>query len=217
MKRIVYFLGAALFGMATLISCDDNGNGNEGGGSGGGDGTGGNDSTAMVVRTMTALDVSAYDQWVYVSFADGQTVTQHYESPAPENWDIALHRENVKTNNGSAIKTDVTSFEALTTIPAGSVFMKDELTYEEVSVDMSQMMQGIIVYDTTEINMVLEDWVTRSGMPPTYTVQPNVYVVKTEDGQYAKIQFTSYKGGETGDANGYATFIYGFPFLPVEE
>ena len=155
-----------------VISCDDNGNGNEGGGSGGGDGTGGNDSTAMVVRTMTALDVSAYDQWVYVSFADGQTVTQHYESPAPENWDIALHRENVKTNNGSAIKTDVTSFEALTTIPAGSVFMKDELTYEEVSVDMSQMMQGIIVYDTTEINMVLEDWVTRSGMPPTYSSLP---------------------------------------------
>ena len=76
---------------------------------------------------------------------------------------------------------------------------------------MSQMMQGIIIYDTTEINMVLEDWVTRSGMPPVYSVQPNVYVVRTKEGKYAKIQFTSYKGGETGDETGFATFTYAYP------
>lgn len=202
MKKILYYLSAALLCMAALASCDKNK----------GKDTDGNDGTDTVVSNqMKNLDVSAYDKWVYVSLEDGTSVAKGIEEAAPEKWDIAMHRENVKTNEGSAIKTDVTSFDALTAIPEGSVFMPDELTYTEVAVDMSQMMQGIIIYDTTEINMVLEDWVTRSGMPPVYNVQPNVYVVRTKEGKYAKIQFTSYKGGETGDETGFATFTYAYP------
>ena len=202
MKKILYYLSAALLCMAALASCDKNK----------GKDTDGNDGTDTVVsKQMKNLDVSAYDKWVYVSLEDGTSVAKGIEEAAPEKWDIAMHRENVKTNEGSAIKTDVTSFDALTAIPEGSVFMPDVLTYTEVAVDMSQMMQGIIIYDTTEINMVLEDWVTRSGMPPVYSVRPNVYVVRTKEGKYAKIQFTSYKGGETGDETGFATFTYAYP------
>ena len=202
MKKILYYLSAALLCMAALASCDKNK----------GKDTDGNDGTDTVVsKQMKNLDVSAYDKWVYVSLEDGTSVAKGIEEAAPEKWDIAMHRENVKTNEGSAIMTGETSFDALTAIPEGSVFMPDELTYTEVAVDMSQMMQGIIIYDTTEINMVLEDWVTRSGMPPVYSVQPNVYVVRTKEGKYAKIQFTSYKGGETGDETGFATFTYAYP------
>ena len=202
MKKILSYLSAALLCMATLASCDKNKSKD----------TDGNDGTDTVdSKQMKNLDVSAYDRWVYVSLEDGTSVAKGIEEAAPEKWDIAMHRENVKTNEGSAIKTDVTSFDALTAIPEGSVFMPDELTYTEVAVDMSQMMQGIIIYDTTEINMVLEDWVTRSGMPPVYSVRPNVYVVRTKEGKYAKIQFTSYKGGETGDETGFATFTYAYP------
>ena len=202
MKKILYYLSAALLCMAALASCDKNK----------GKDTDGNDGTDTVVsKQMKNLDVSAYDKWVYVSLEDGTSVAKGIEEAAPEKWDIAMHRENVKTNEGSAIKTYETSFDALTAIPEGSVFMPDELTYTEVAVDMSQMMQEIIIYDTTEINMVLEDWVTRSGMPPVYSVQPNVYVVRTKEGKYAKIQFTSYKGGETGDETGFATFTYAYP------
>ncbi len=202
MKKILYYLSAALLCMAALASCDKNK----------GKDTDGNDGTDTVVSNqMKNLDVSAYDKWVYVSLEDGTSVAKGIEEAAPEKWDIAMHRENVKTNEGSAIKTDVTSFDALTAIPEGSVFMPDELTYTEVAVDMSQMMQEIIIYDTTEINMVLEDWVTRSGMPPVYSVRPNVYVVRTKEEKYAKIQFTSYKGGETGDETGFATFTYAYP------
>ena len=202
MKKILSYLSAALLCMATLASCDKNKSKD----------TDGNDGTDTVdSKQMKNLDVSAYDRWVYVSLEDGTSVAKGIEEAAPEKWDIAMHRENVKTNEGSAIMTDVTSFDALTAIPEGSVFMPDELTYTEVAVDMSQMMQGIIIYDTTEINMVLEDWVTRSGMPPVYSVQPNVYVVRTKEGKYAKIQFTSYKGGETGDETGFATFTYAYP------
>ena len=182
MKKILYYAGAALLGMAILASCDKNKGKDKD-----------DDGTDTVVsKQMKNLDVSAYDKWVYVSFEDGASVAKGIEEAAPEKWDIAM-------------------FDALTAIPEGSVFMPDELTYTEVAVDMSQMMQEIIIYDTTEINMVLEDWVTRSGMPPVYSVQPNVYVVRTKDGKYAKIQFTSYKGGETGDESGFATFTYAYP------
>lgn len=202
MKKILYYLSAALLCMAALASCDKNK----------GKDTDGNDGTDTVVsKQMKNLDVSAYDKWVYVSLEDGTSVAKGIEEAAPEKWDIAMHRENVKTNEGSAIMTGETSFDALTAIPEGSVFMPDELTYTEVVIDNSQMMQEIIIYDTTEINMVLEDWVTRSGMPPVYSVQPNVYVVRTKEGKYAKIQFTSYKGGETGDETGFATFTYAYP------
>ncbi len=202
MKKILYYLSAALLCMAALASCDKNK----------GKDTDGNDGTDTVVSNqMKNLDVSAYDKWVYVSLEDGTSVAKGIEEAAPEKWDIAMHRENVKTNEGSAIKTYETSFDALTAIPEGSVFMPDVLTYTEVVIDNSQMMQEIIIYDTTEINMVLEDWVTRSGMPPVYSVQPNVYVVRTKEGKYAKIQFTSYKGGETGDETGFATFTYAYP------
>ena len=202
MKKILYYLSAALLCMAALASCDKNK----------GKDTDGNDGTDTVVsKQMKNLDVSAYDKWVYVSLEDGTSVAKGIEEAAPEKWDIAMHRENVKTNEGSAIKTYETSFDALTAIPEGSVFMPDVLTYTEVVIDNSQMMQEIIIYDTTEINMVLEDWVTRSGMPPVYSVQPNVYVVRTKEGKYAKIQFTSYKGGETGDETGFATFTYAYP------
>ena len=201
MKKILYYEGAALLGMAILASCDKNKGKDKD-----------DDGTDTVVsKQMKNLDVSAYDKWVYVSLEDGTSVAKGIEEAAPEKWDIAMHRENVKTNEGSAIMTGETSFDALTAIPEGSVFMPDELTYTEVAVDMSQMMQGIIIYDTTEINMVLEDWVTRSGMPPVYSVQPNVYVVRTKEGKYAKIQFTSYKGGETGDETGFASFTYAYP------
>lgn len=213
MKRVIYFLGAVLAGSLLFASCHEAENHEGDGGTGGDGGSGSGADSAMVVREMKALDVSEYDQWVYVVFEDGTFQAKGVKDVPPEKWDIALHRENVKTNGGMALKTEVTSFEALTGIPEGSVFRADELTYTEVAVDMSRMMQGIIVYDTTEINMAMEDWVKRSGMPPVYSVQPNVYVVKTKDGQYAKIQFTSYKGGENGDEDGYATFTYGFPFL----
>ena len=110
MKKILYYLSAALLCMAALASCDKNK----------GKDTDGNDGTDTVVsKQMKNLDVSAYDKWVYVSLEDGTSVAKGIEEAAPEKWDIAMHRENVKTNEGSAIKTDVTSFDALTAIPEG--------------------------------------------------------------------------------------------------
>ena len=158
--------------------------------------------------TLTDVDVSAYDQWVYLSFESGTPLALNVNEEAPEKWDIALHRENVKTNQGAALKSDAVSLSALTELPSGE-FTADVMTDSTLVVDISQMMQGILGYQKSEINPVLNAWVSRSGMPPTYTVHKNVYVLRNKDGKYVKIQFSSYNNKE--DKTGFATLSYIYP------
>lgn len=169
----------------------------------------GNEKENSGAKTVTDLDVSRYDRWVYFSFETGVPQTLHYTSDEPEQWDIALHRNNVKTNGGAALRTNATKLSALTEIPLGE-YAQDTITYEDVVVDNSGMMQEVVVYDTTEVNKVLGTWVVRSGMPPVYTVSPYVYVVRNKDGKYAKVKFSSFKSAM--DKTGFATFSYEYPF-----
>lgn len=83
----------------------------------------------------------------------------------------------------------------------------------EVMVDMSGMMSGFVGYQTTKVNDVLNKWVTATptgSMPPyTYEINGKVFVVKTADGEYAKLRFT-----DMSDATGKkeaAAFDYEFP------
>lgn len=158
-------------------------------------------------QSLTNVDVSAYDKWVYLSFESGTPIEKEIDEEAPEKWDIAMHRNNIKTNQGSALKTEITSLAALTEVPAGS-FVSD--VKDSIIVDMSQMMQGFIRYEESDVNPVLGTWVTRAGMPPVYTVSGQVFVVRNKDGQYAKIKFTSYK--DDMDNTGFASFNYVYPF-----
>lgn len=158
--------------------------------------------------TLTDVDVSAYDQWVYLSFESGTPLALNVNEEAPAKWDIALHRENVKTNQGAALKSDAVSLSALSELPAGE-FVSDVMTDSTLVVDISQMMQGILGYQESEINPVLNAWVKRSGMPPAYAVNENVYVVRNKEGRYAKIKFSSYKNAE--DKTGFATLSYIYP------
>ena len=195
MKTLFYLSGTVLLSMMLLASCKDSEK---------------KDPTNNIGNTVTLtdVDVSAYDQWVYLSFESRTPVVLGVEEDAPAQWDIALHRENVKTNRGAALVTEATSLAALTELPSGD-FVSDVMTDSTLIVDMSQMMQGILGYQKSEINPVLNAWVERSGMPPVYTVKNNVYVVRTQEGRYATIKFASYKDAE--DKTGFATFSYVFP------
>lgn len=161
------------------------------------------------VRTVTDLDVSAYDRWVYFSFETGVPQAVEHTEAEPEKWDLALHRDNVRTNGGAALRTNARDLSDLKEIPIGD-YVQDTITYDEVVVDASRMMEGILVYDTVAVNKVLGTWVIRYGMPPVYEVSPNVYVIRNRDGKYAKIKFLSYKSKL--DKTGFATFSYEYPF-----
>ena len=166
------------------------------------------DSKATDIRRATNLDASAYDQWVYFSFEDGKATTLSYTEAEPEKWDVAFHRENVRTNGGAALKTDFTALAQVVAIPAEG-FVAD--VQDSIIVDMSQMMQGVIGYAEAEVNPALNEWVTRDGMPPVYTVRENVYIVRTRENTYAAIKFTSYKNDV--DKTGFVSFDYQYPIV----
>ncbi|MBR6106256.1 MAG: HmuY family protein [Paludibacteraceae bacterium] len=175
--------------------------------------------TGMQVGQLT-VDATSYGQWVYIDFhnktiqnvditTDSVSGTANFTEP--DEWDIAIHRFQVKTNNGSAIETVYTSIDDLK--KAGqlpdSTFMSDTWYDKKVITDLSGMMSGNIKYCPSYVNDIVGRWITSSGMPPTYTTSEKVYVICLEDGSYAALHFDSYMDNE--GTKGYITCSYEYP------
>lgn len=187
-----------------------------------------NFSSASAIRTIM-VDASDYTKWTYFSFTDGVvatytiyqdangdadgTVVDENGNAINENnfsWDIALHREDIRTNGGAALNTNKTDLASVTTIPTTG-YTQDAATDSTVIVDMSGMMQGIIKYSPSKLNPVLRGWLTKdlSTMPPVYTIHNWVYIIQNKNGKYVKIQFTDRTNDE--NVSGHITFTYEYP------
>lgn len=116
----------------------------------------------------------------------------------PETWHIAVHRNNVRTNGGAVYETTYTSMEKL---PESSevfkevTFTPDEWNERDVWVIREQMLQGLIGNQGIEINPVLSRWLNVSlpPIPPTFTLNNHVFIVRFNDGTYAAIQLENYQ------------------------
>ena len=142
-------------------------------------------------------------------------IGKEYESEIPDNWDIAIHRYDIKTNEGAAYQTSYTSFDALKAngkLPDDKDFVKDEWTTDKIAIDMSGMMEGNIVYTDSYYNSVLSTWlnVDTSTMPPIYTMSNQVYLIRLKDNTYAAIRFTNYTNAK--GIKGYIDFDFLYPF-----
>lgn len=128
-------------------------------------------------------------------------------------WDIAFHKYDIKTNGGSAVRLNTTDLALVTLANVEGESYTTDTDGHQVMVDMSNMMEGFVGYQSTKLNEVLCSWVTATptgSMPPyTYELKPNVFVVKTADGQYAKIKFTDYSNAKNEKV--YAAFNYEYP------
>lgn len=162
------------------------------------------------------IDATSYTRWTYIDFhtqkMDSVEITP--ETQVPENWDIAIHRYDVKTNDGSVLETGLTGLSTLLTsgaLPQGT-FISDEWTTEKIIVDMSTMADGYLGYAESDYNPELSKWlnVDKSTMPPIYTPSNKVYLLKLKDGTMAAIRLKSYMN-ELG-VKGYMTFDYIYPF-----
>jgi hypothetical protein len=157
-------------------------------------------------RGTVTIDAADYTRWVYFSFEKGEVVT--VTDPANDlSWDIALHRYDVKTNGGAsgngqgaALQTEFTTFNAITTIPAG-VYTEDV----EAEINLSGMPP---VYTTGSKNAVLATWVTMdlSVMPPPTVLSKVVYIVRSAAGKHVKVLFTDNTNDE--GVTGHVTFSY---------
>lgn len=174
-------------------------------------------------RGTIYVNSTDYYTWTYLNAhnltTDTLIIDLELDDPLadePEEWDLALHRWDVRTNGGAVLETDYESLddlEASGEIPSGT-YVEDEW-YEYVSVDMSGMMSGVIGYMSCYCNLELGKWmdVDTSNMPPTYTPSGKVYMLLNSDGSYMALILSNYmKTG--GSTKGYLTIDYIFPYQP---
>lgn len=159
------------------------------------------------------IDATSYTQWVYIDFSERSTVTLGYDEGAPQNWDIAVHRYDVKTNGAKVIETNYSDFyQAITATIDEADLVSDIWTTNQIVIDMSTMMDGYLGYTESSYNPELSKWlnVDTSTMPPIYTPSGKVYIVYLPDGTRAGVKLLNFMNDM--QVKGYMTIQYMYPF-----
>lgn len=162
------------------------------------------------------VDATDYAKWHYIDLESQQVTIVNVGEPAPAEWDLAVHRYDVKTNGGAAAETAVSDFTALpapSTLPA-SAFVADEWTTDRIIVDMSQMMNGKVEYASDNYNPCVSQWLKldTSSMPPSYTLSGKVYLVRLKDQTFAACRLVNFMNDK--GVKGHLTIDYQYPVQP---
>lgn len=159
------------------------------------------------------IDATDYTEWHYIDLLGKEVLTKSIDEDAPTHWGFAVHRYDVKTNGGSVIESGVTDFGSIPNINTfpEEAFVADEWTTNKITVDMSQMMDGIILYAEDYYNPCLSKWlnVDTSTMPPIYTLSGNIYLLRLSDGSYAALRLSNYMSDAA--IKGFMTIDYLYP------
>lgn len=159
------------------------------------------------------IDATDYTQWHYIDLHDRIVTTLPVDANAPTDWDFAVHRYDAKTNGGAVYESDVEDFALLPALEhiAEDAFVADEWTTDKITVDMSQMMDGIILYAEDYCNLCLSRWldVDTSTMPPVYTMSDRVYLLRLADGSHAALRLSNFMNDAA--IKGYMTIDYVYP------
>jgi len=137
--------------------------------------------TDTIIYTFVA---STIDRWVYFDFSRGSVVSDVLSLKDNMNWDLALRRTKIVSNSGdtnergkvAVAKLDTTDFDSILEVPENAKFFKDIKSLNKI--------------DTQ--NASFENW--HSYKPSYHKIKPfdNVYLIKTAEGNYAKMQILSY-------------------------
>lgn len=173
-------------------------------------------------QSFSMVNCTSYQTWTYFNLHEKDSITLNYnETEIPINWDISIHRYDIKTNDAKAIETNYSSLELLKAdISQGTFQMPSEDQWKadidgRISIDMSQMMTGNIVYYDSKVNTELSKWlqVDTSAMPPIYTPSEKVYLIRFADNTICAILFTGFSNPNKGNIKGYISFDYEYPLF----
>ncbi len=150
----------------------------------------------------TGSKTGIYTYW-YDIFGKGVTVSEYRdfyptaEQSAPDSWTFAVHRNNARTNGGSVFETTLTDISQLLISQEELqklVFTEDTWTESLVWTDNSQMLNCLIGNQGIAINNVLSSWlrVDLPPIPPGFTHNNHVFILKLNDGTFAAIQLANY-------------------------
>lgn len=162
------------------------------------------------------FEAQSYSEWTYFSFEKGETVKVDQENYATDsNWDIAFLRFNIRTNGGESGKgqgavldTKETDFNKVTSIPSTGF-----ITDSKIKVMASGGMPPTYVETPgSSVFKVGENqgWAFYDYKAGTWSHNNNVFIIRTADGQYAKLIMKSFLNDE--DKSGNITFEYVYPF-----
>ena len=165
-------------------------------------------ATVGEIKKYEYLDAKSYSKWVYFSFSKGAIVNVT-DDQNDSNWDIAFHRGDVRLNgglsgkgSGEAINTNKTEWNAVTSAPT-SGYVTDKIG----KITTSFTGSGITEEDQP-FSQTMSSWLTVdiSNPPPKYTVNNYIYVLKTANGKFVKMQIYDHKNAT--NATGYVSFKY---------
>jgi hypothetical protein len=153
-------------------------------------------------------DCSSYSNLYFFSFAQSGIIglCDVKDSAANEewrkrtDWDLAFHRQNIKTNSGVSGAGEggvlkypqaIFNFDAITEAPEEGYLtdIQDSVVY-----DISQMATGQIGYAHTGLAQPLKEWAVLTDMiNGVWTYVQSAFIVRTADRKYAKIYLRNFK------------------------
>ncbi|GHV72324.1 hypothetical protein FACS1894201_00860 [Bacteroidia bacterium] len=153
-------------------------------------------------------DCSSYTDWHFFSFAAGEIIgscdagdAEAYEAwHNRTDWDLAFHRQNIKTNSGVSgvgsggiqkYQQETFNFDAIIEAPEDG-YQTD--VPDSVIYDMSGMMTGSISYAYTGLSQPVKAWTVLTDMQNgIWTYVQSAFIVRTATGKYAKIYLRNFK------------------------
>ncbi len=133
----------------------------------------------------------------------------------PDHWDLAIHYADARTNGGAVLKTSYTSIDDLPASSAdfaGTEFTPDEWSEKDVWADQTEQLNKLLGCQGIKINKVLSSWldVELKSLPPTFTLDCHVFIVRLKTGRYAAVQLQSYMNAK--GTKGILTINYKYPY-----
>ncbi|MEE9165636.1 MAG: HmuY family protein [Nitrospinota bacterium] len=137
--------------------------------------------TDTVIYTFEATDT---DSWVFFDFSRGSVISNIASPREPKGWDLAFSRAKIASNGGdtskkgqvSVAKLETTDFDSVTQVPENEKFIKN--------------ISPPSVPDTNNAN--LEKWYKYSFWDHYLKSHKNVFIIKTAEGNYAKMQVINF-------------------------
>jgi hypothetical protein len=157
---------------------------------------------------LFVYDCSSYTDWHFFSFDAGGIIGKCDAADSTHcdawrrrtDWDLAFHRQNLKTNSGASgmgqggilkYSQETFDFDAVTEAPEDG-YLTD--VPDSVIYDMSQMAAGKIGYVPAGLAQPVKEWATLTDMMNgIWTYAQTVFVVRTARGKYAKIYLKNFK------------------------
>jgi HmuY protein len=136
----------------------------------------------LVGPMVYTVDARSKEIWMYFDFSRGAVVA--VQDPKTDAWDLAFQRYVIKTNGGDThpagqgalYSLGDRDFSSVTRVPDNAIFVSDVRTKNRLS----------------SYNPVIDKWYNYSYLANVLVPKPAVYLVRTQDGKYAKMRLLSY-------------------------